>query len=92
MNVKYFDAIGIDWQTSLLSARKMVDKKCCLQGNLDPRSLLKKNLPFQLLEEIRTFYKKDKKLIFNLGHGVLPNTDEITLKKLVKWIKTTTWK
>ena len=58
--------------------------KFCLQGGLDPKVLLK--------SENEIFYEVDKYLnifkessyIFNLGHGLLPETDPDVLKKIIE--------
>ena len=87
-----FDAISIDWQTPLEIARKKIHKKTCLQGNLDPRLLTTDFSSLtQKLETLHQFGKKNKNWIINLGHGVLPETKEKSLLKLVQWVKQTNW-
>lgn len=80
------EVIGVDWRIELGAAKKIVGKKS-LQGNLDPTILLadwptiQKNVD-ALLSSIdpHTGY------IFNLGHGVLPETDDTKVKRLVEYI------
>ena len=70
------DALGLDWHVDVASARARVGKKVCLQGNLDPAVLLSK--PESIAEEslavLRAFKGQGSGHVFNLGHGVLPET------------------
>ncbi len=77
-------AFSFDETVSFQRARSL---PCVLQGNLDPTYLLKESKvlfeeTFSLLE---TF--KDKPYIFNLSHGLLPQTDPDLLKKVVDFIR-----
>jgi uroporphyrinogen decarboxylase len=69
------DVIGIDWRIDLGDAIKRLGKKIVVQGNLDPCALF---LPREELEErIKDILWKGeaaKGHIFNLGHGILPDT------------------
>jgi uroporphyrinogen decarboxylase len=69
------DVIGLDWRVDLADARRRLGDGVAVQGNLDPAALL---FPRPVLER-----KIDAILdraagrpghIFNLGHGVLPET------------------
>ena len=65
------DALGIDWQTNLGEARKIVNDKIVLQGNLDPAILL--STPKAIKEAVRKVldsYGHGEGHIFNLGHGI----------------------
>jgi uroporphyrinogen decarboxylase len=67
--------ISIDWQVSLADARKLLGNQTGLQGNLDPRLLATSNRAMldSAIDTIIDFWKTDKKLIFNLGHGITPH-------------------
>ncbi len=69
------DVIGIDWRIDMGDAVKKLGKKVVVQGNLDPCSLF---LPKEQIEEkvkdILTKAETAKGHIFNLGHGILPET------------------
>lgn len=69
------DVIGVDWRIDLGDAIKRLGKKIVVQGNLDPCALF---LPREELEErIKDILWKGeaaKGHIFNLGHGILPDT------------------
>jgi uroporphyrinogen decarboxylase len=68
------DVLGLDWRVDLAEARKRLGDMP-VQGNLDPAALL---LPRRELER-RVDAVLDRAAgrpghIFNLGHGVLPET------------------
>jgi len=69
------DVIGIDWRIDIGDAIKKIGKKIVVQGNLDPCALF---LPREKLEERarEILWKGEaaKGHIFNLGHGILPQT------------------
>ena len=64
-------------------------KFCVFQGNLDPKHLLKdsQNLS-QKIEEI-LFAFRERPHIFNLGHGVLPETSIEKVEKMLLQIRST---
>jgi uroporphyrinogen decarboxylase len=69
------DVIGLDWRVDLADARRRLGDGVAVQGNLDPTALL---LPRAELER-RIDAVLDRAAgrpghIFNLGHGVLPET------------------
>src|SRR6478735_4882810 len=80
------DVVGLDWRTQLDEARALGLTKT-LQGNLDPAILL---APWEVIEE-RVTEILDKGMaspgyIFNLGHGVFPQVQPETLKRLATFI------
>jgi uroporphyrinogen decarboxylase len=68
------DAVGVDWTTDLSSARKAVEGRVALQGNLDPSALF---APPDTLraETIRVLdsFGSGAGHVFNLGHGITPD-------------------
>ena len=62
-------------------------KDVVIQGGLDPKILLKsENEMFEgATKYIQTF--KDIPYIFNLGHGLLPETDPDRVKKLIEFYR-----
>ena len=80
------DVIGLDWRTSIKEARAMGITKV-LQGNLDPAILLS---DWETIEaktkEILDESIEDEHHVFNLGHGVTPDIQPATLKKLTELI------
>ncbi|MFI5907449.1 uroporphyrinogen decarboxylase [Dactylosporangium sp. NPDC051541] len=81
------DVVGVDWRTPLDVAASRVPGKV-LQGNLDPCVL---TAPWPVVAaETRRVVAEGKKApghIFNLGHGVLPETDPDVLTRLVEVVQ-----
>jgi uroporphyrinogen decarboxylase len=86
------DVIGLDWRTSIKEARELGVTKV-LQGNLDPAILLS---DWETIEArtkaILDEGLADGKHVFNLGHGVTPDVQPATLKRLTELIHTYTKK
>ena len=79
------DAICIDYEVDPLQIKKEI--KIPVQGGMDPKILLtdKENLKREAKRYLDIF--NDHPYIFNLGHGVLPETDPNMMDYLVKLIK-----
>ena len=79
------DAICIDYEVDPIKIEKEI--KIPVQGGMDPKVLLtdKDNLKKEAIKYLDIF--KDHPYIFNLGHGILPETDPIMMDYLVKTIK-----
>ncbi|WP_407271644.1 uroporphyrinogen decarboxylase [Radiobacillus sp. PE A8.2] len=82
------DVIGLDWRMSITEARDLGISKT-LQGNLDPAILLSdwKTIEYRtkaILDEGQMHGPH----VFNLGHGVTPEINPETLKKLTQLIHT----
>jgi uroporphyrinogen decarboxylase len=78
-------AVNIDYNVNPISICKEINIP--VQGGLDPKVLLtdKENLKKQALKYLDIF--KDHPYIFNLGHGVLPETKPDMVDYLVKMVK-----
>ena len=79
------DAVNIDYDVNPVSICKEINIP--VQGGLDPKILLtdKENLKKEAKRYLDVF--KDHPYIFNLGHGVLPQTDPNMVDYLVKMVK-----
>ncbi len=79
------DAVSIDYNIDPKLIVKQI--KIPVQGGLDPKILLsnKENLKEKALNYLDIF--KDHPYVFNLGHGVLPETDPMMIDYLVKLVK-----
>jgi uroporphyrinogen decarboxylase len=82
------DIVGVDWRVSLTDARLRVGDEKGLQGNLDPVTLL---APWDVVESevLRILDDAEKaggRHVFNLGHGVLPETDPTVLTRVVQLV------
>ena len=79
------DVICIDYEVNPLEISKNI--KIPVQGGMDPKVLLseKENIKKEAKKYLDIF--KDHPYIFNLGHGVLPETDPNMMDYLVKMVK-----
>ena len=79
------DAVNIDYNTDPKKILK--DIKIPIQGGLDPKVLLsdKDTLKREATKYLNIF--KDHPYIFNLGHGILPETDPEMVEYLVQIVK-----
>ncbi len=86
--------VGVDWRTALTDAAPRVEPGTALQGNLDPATLL---AGWPAVERAARAVVDDGRRavdagasghIFNLGHGVLPDTDPGVLTELVSLVHT----
>ena len=81
------DVVGVDWRVPLSVARKRVGAGKAVQGNLDPAICLAP-VAVVVKEAIRILEDAAGKPghIFNLGHGVLPETDPEVLARVVETV------
>ena len=79
------DAVNIDYNVDPLMISKNI--KIPVQGGLDPKILLtdQENLKKEILKYLDIF--KDHPYIFNLGHGILPETDPVMVEHLIKTVR-----
>ncbi len=84
LNETRADVLGIDWRLDMADAASALGKHYVLQGNLDPLSLF---LPEEKLrgrvKNILDNAKSAKGHVFNLGHGIIPETPVEAAKALV---------
>ncbi len=78
------DVVGVDFRVPLAEAARRVGPGKALQGNLDPAALF---APPEVLDRLVDDVLADAAglagHIFNLGHGVLPDTDPGQLRRVV---------
>ena len=86
-----FDVIGIDWNTPIEYAANIVNSKKTIQGNMDPTRLYSKEATKEAVLHIANVMK-GKPHIFNLGHGILPDTDFRNIEYFVNLVKEVTSK
>jgi|TARA_Y100000310_G_scaffold289939_1_gene316730 uroporphyrinogen decarboxylase len=78
------DVVGVDWRIPIDVARDRLGPDTVLQGNLDPAVCLG---PIDVVEaEVADILRRNNGHpghVFNLGHGVLPETDPAVLEQVV---------
>jgi uroporphyrinogen decarboxylase len=83
------DVVGVDWRTPLDRATTVIGPDKAVQGNLDPALLF---APWEVVErEARRVIEEGRAApghVFNLGHGVMPETDPDVLTRLAELIHT----
>src|SRR6185437_5344386 len=81
------DVVGVDWRVPLDEASRRVGPGRAVQGNLDPALLL---ADWPIVEaEVRRVLADGRAApghVFNLGHGVLPETDPAALTRVVELV------
>jgi uroporphyrinogen decarboxylase len=81
------DVVGVDWRVSLDEAARRVEAGKALQGNLDPAVLL---APWPVIErrarDVLARGRVAEGHVFNLGHGVLPQTSPDVLARLTDFV------
>jgi uroporphyrinogen decarboxylase len=82
------DVIGLDWRIPLDEGWKAVGSGCGVQGNLDPIALFAPDDVLQArVREILAAADGRPGYIFNLGHGIVPETPVENVIKVVQWVK-----
>jgi uroporphyrinogen decarboxylase len=78
------DVVGVDWRVPLSDAVGRIGPGKAVQGNLDPTLVF---APREVIEakvrEVVAAGRTAEGHVFNLGHGVLPETDPDALKLIV---------
>lgn len=81
------DVLGVDWRVSLDEAWAQIGPGFAIQGNLDPHALL---APWPEVErralDILNRAAGRPGHIFNLGHGILPDTPVDNVRRLVELV------
>ena len=81
------EVVGVDFRVSLTDASARLGPEYAVQGNLDPALLF---APWEVLQRrVREIVAEGRAMpghIFNLGHGVLPDTDPKVLTRVVELV------
>jgi uroporphyrinogen decarboxylase len=81
------DVVGVDWRVPLDEAARRIGPGYSVQGNLDPAVLLADRATVD--REVRRVVEQGRAArghVFNLGHGVLPETDPGVLTHVVELV------
>ncbi|MFO1259369.1 MAG: uroporphyrinogen decarboxylase [Gammaproteobacteria bacterium] len=82
------DALGLDWTCDISLARERVGERVALQGNLDPAILLSSpEVVSQEASALLKAYGTGSGHIFNLGHGIYPETPIENVEALIETVR-----
>jgi len=88
MNETGADVIGLDWRIPLDEGWQKLNHRCAVQGNLDPVLLFADWVELKSRAEgILQSAGGGPGHIFNLGHGILPETPVDNVKNLCKFVQ-----
>jgi uroporphyrinogen decarboxylase len=82
------DVLGLDWRIPLGKAWRELDYACAVQGNLDPITLFAE--PELIRRRVRHILDEAAGRaghIFNLGHGIVPETPVENVKAVVNFVR-----
>ena len=81
------DAVSIDWTAEPSLIRQRVQSRVAVQGNLDPLALLAGGAALdRAIDDVLANYASGR-LIFNLGHGILPETPIAHVERMVRRVR-----
>jgi uroporphyrinogen decarboxylase len=81
------DAVSIDWAAEPSLIRARVQSKVAVQGNLDPLALIAGGAALdRAIDDVLANYAAGR-LIFNLGHGIQPETPIVHVEQMVKRVR-----
>ena len=80
-------AIGIDWTFERAIARDALQSRVPVQGNVDPLALLAGGAALDREVDDVLRHLGDGPLIFNLGHGILPDTPIAHVERMLKRVR-----
>ncbi|MPZ58847.1 MAG: uroporphyrinogen decarboxylase [Rhizobiales bacterium] len=81
------DAVGLDWMVDKVFARDHVQRRKPVQGNLDPLALLAGGAALdRAVDEVLAVFGGGP-LIFNLGHGILPETPIDHVERMIARVR-----
>ena len=81
------NAVGVDWTVRLAAVRRETEDAVALQGNLDPMALVAGGSALDAGIDTILTEMDDARLIFNLGHGIVPETPIAHVERLVRRVR-----
>ncbi|MCX5513860.1 uroporphyrinogen decarboxylase [Kaistia algarum] len=81
------NAIGLDWTVDLETIRRETQNRVALQGNLDPMALVTGGAALDAGIDSILAAMEGARHIFNLGHGIVPETPIAHVEQLVRRIR-----
>jgi uroporphyrinogen decarboxylase len=81
------DGVSIDWAAEPSLIRERVQNRVAVQGNLDPLALIAGGAALdRAIDDVLANYASGR-LIFNLGHGILPETPIDHVEQMIKRVR-----
>jgi len=81
------DAVSIDWAAEPELIRERVQSKVAVQGNLDPLALIAGGAALdRAVDDVLENFARGR-LIFNLGHGILPETPIAHVERMIARVR-----
>ena len=81
------DAVSIDWAAEPSLIRERVQNRVAVQGNLDPLALIAGGAALdRAVDDVLENYAGGR-LVFNLGHGILPETPIAHVEHMVRRVR-----
>ena len=81
------DAVGLDWMVDLDFARNEIQRRRPVQGNLDPLALRAGGAALDRSVDVILEAFAGGPFIFNLGHGILPDTPIAHVEQMLKRVR-----
>jgi uroporphyrinogen decarboxylase len=81
------DAVGLDWMVDLVFARDEIQRRRPVQGNLDPLALRAGGAALDRSIDAILAALAGGPFIFNLGHGILPDTPVAHVDQMLKRVR-----
>jgi uroporphyrinogen decarboxylase len=81
------DAVSIDWAAEPTFIRERVQSRVAVQGNLDPLALIAGGAALdRAIDDVLVNYAQGR-LIFNLGHGIQPETPIVHVEQMIRRVR-----
>jgi uroporphyrinogen decarboxylase len=83
------DAVGLDWTIDAVFAREQIQRRVPVQGNLDPLALVAGGDALdRAVDNVLEIFSQ-RPFIFNLGHGILPQTPIAHVERMLARVRRT---
>ena len=81
------NGVGLDWMIDRTFARDRIQRKVAVQGNIDPLALLAGGSALDRAVDATLEAFQARPFIFNLGHGILPETPIAHVEQMLKRVR-----
>jgi uroporphyrinogen decarboxylase len=83
----FADCIALDWTLDPATAVTGIPAHLATQGNLDPLALVASGAPLDLGIDVILQAVRDRPHIFNLGHGIVPETPIAHVERMIARVR-----